>query len=90
MFRKLKWPVLIATVFALLTPAAAMAAERRGHEKQRHHSRFSLTVGVGPRPQYFVAPRRGVYAYGYYDRWGYWHPYPNGYYDAWGRWHWVR
>jgi hypothetical protein len=24
---------------------------------------------------------------GYYDRWGYWHPYGRGYYDRRGYWH---
>jgi len=34
----------------------------------------------------------GAYFYyghlnGFYDRWGYWHPYAGGYYDRWGYFH---
>ena len=107
MFKKFKWPVLIATVFALLTPAAAMAQrrdrgartperhERRAFVQREHHERrhpsFSFSFGARRYPRsYFVAPYaypNGYYTSGYYDQWGYWHPY-NGYYDAWGVWHW--
>ena len=64
---------------ALLIPSTAQAGER----EREHHHRFSVYFGVAPRH----------YANGYYDRWGYWHPYGaryyygRGFYDRWGYWH---
>jgi hypothetical protein len=75
MFKKLKIPALIlGTALALLGPSAAQARE---YEREHHHHRFSVFFGYTPRH----------YADGYYDRWGYWHPYRAGYYDRWGYWH---
>jgi len=76
MFKKLKLPaLLLGAALALMTPTAARA--------EHHHRHWGVYFGVGPAyPTY--------YANGYYDRWGYWHPYgyySYGYYDRWGRWH---
>ncbi len=81
MFKKFRLPLLLvlASVLTVLSPNTASARDH-GREHRRHHSRFSFSVGVGPR--YVPAPG---YMNGYFDRWGYWHPY--GYYDAWGYWH---
>ena len=82
MFRKFKFRALVlAGALALLSPAAALAERHeRGHE--HHHHRWGVYFAYGPR--YYHAP---YYANGYYDRWGYWHPYRHGYYDRWGRRH---
>jgi hypothetical protein len=72
MLKKLGLPaLLLATALTLLGPTAALA-ERHGREHEHHHGRFGVYFGYGP--------SHG--AYGYYDRWGYWHPYgpyPYGY-----------
>jgi hypothetical protein len=65
MFRKLRLPAMVLAAASLLTPVAALAEHREHH---RHH--VGVYFGYGPRP----------YPYGYYDRWGYWHPYAYGYY----------
>jgi hypothetical protein len=69
MFKKLRLPALVLAAASLLSPVAALA-ER--HEHHRHHVGVYFGYGYGPR----------YYSYGYYDRWGYWHPYgyPYGYY----------
>ena len=55
---------------ALLTPSSALARHVREYEPHhRHH--FSVYFGYGPR---YYTPYYG-YRYGFYDRWGYWHPY---------------
>ncbi|HEV2687055.1 MAG TPA: hypothetical protein VGV35_00835 [Bryobacteraceae bacterium] len=90
MLRKLGLPaVVLGTVLSMLSPAAALARDRddRGHERGerrewrerefRRGPRFSFSYG----PSYTYSP----YASGYYDQWGYWHPY--GHYDRWGRFH---
>jgi len=64
MFKKLKLPaLLLGAALALLSPSMARAEH---HGRERHH-RFGVYLG------YEHGPRH--YAYGYYDRWGYWHPY---------------
>jgi len=74
MFRKLKLPLLaLGTALAITAPGSA---DIRRHEAEHHRHRFSVFFGVTPRH----------YQDGYYDRWGYWHPYGPGYYDARGRW----
>ena len=74
MFKKFRWPAILALGAAMtfLTPPAVQARDydEREHHRHRHHY---VTVYVGHGPS------------GYYDRWGYWHPY--GYYDRWGYWH---
>ncbi len=76
MLKKLRLPLMVlGTAFALLAPTGAFARdhddwrherhERREHERREwreHHRRVRVYVGNG-------------YAYGYYDRGGYWHPY---------------
>src|SRR5258706_2148627 len=75
MFKKLGLATfLIGAGLALVSPSAAQARDR---ENEHHRHRFSVAIGVGPRH----------YADGYYDRWGYWHPYNRGYYDRRGYWH---
>ena len=75
MFKKLGLATfLIGAGLALISPNAAQARDR---ENEHHRHRFSVVIGVGPRH----------YADGYYDRWGYWHPYNRGYYDRRGYWH---
>jgi hypothetical protein len=74
MFKKFRWPAILALGAAMtfLTPGTAQARDRYyEHEHHRHH--ISVYIGHGPG--------------GYYDRWGYWHPYGYGYYDRWGYWH---
>ena len=94
MFQKLRLPLLLLLGAALtvLSPGAVQA-KRHEQEREHHRSRFSFSVGV---QHGYVAPGYypRYYAGGYYDRWGYWHPYrhhrhpyPYGYYDAWGYWH---
>ncbi len=80
MFKRFRLPALVlGTALALLSPSMALA---RDYEREHHRHRFSIYFGYGPRH----------YANGYYDRWGYWHPYgyryyhPYGYYDRWGYW----
>ena len=75
MFKKLGLATfLIGAGLALVSPNAAQARDR---ENEHHRHRFGVVIGVGPRH----------YADGYYDRWGYWHPYYRGYYDRRGYWH---
>jgi hypothetical protein len=81
MFKKLGLPALVlGTALTLLNPVVALA---RDNDREHHRHRFSLYFGYGPRYN----------GYGYYDGWGYWHPYrygysrPYGFYDRWGYWH---
>jgi hypothetical protein len=75
MLKQLRLPALaFATALTLLGPSAAQARE---HEREHHRHRFSVFLGFAPRH----------YHEGYYDRWGYWHPYGPGYYDGGGYWH---
>jgi len=74
MFKKLGLATfLIGAGLALVSPNAAKAKNR---ESEHHRHRFSVVIGVAPRH----------YADGYYNRWGYWHPYTRGYYDRRGYW----
>ena len=75
MFKKLGLATfLIGAGLALVSPNAAQARDR---ESEHHRHRISVVIGVAPRH----------YADGYYNRWGYWHPYNRGYYDRRGYWH---
>jgi hypothetical protein len=75
MFKKLGLSALVlGTALTVLGPGAAQAREP---EREHHRHRFSVFLGFGSRH----------YTEGYYDRWGYWHPYGPGYYDSRGRWH---
>lgn len=85
MFKRLRgtWLATGALALALLAPGAALAQTWGHHDRDRehrhhHHNNFSFSIGVGP-----------SYGHGYYDNWGYYHPYggPYGYYDRWGYWH---
>jgi hypothetical protein len=76
MLRKLTLPALVLGATMLFTPNAAQARDR---ERVHHHHRFNVVVGVST-PRYH-------HVRGYYDRWGYWHPYRYGFYDRWGYWH---
>src|SRR5690242_14429621 len=66
MLSKLRLPALALGAALLFAPTSVQARER---ERVHHHHRFSVFVGVSPRH----------YADGYYDRWGYWHPYRAGF-----------
>jgi len=70
---KNKLPALLLATALTLSPGVALAERNEREHGREHH--FSLRFGFGPRH----------YANGYYDRWGYWHPY--GFYDRWGHWH---
>ena len=73
MFKKLGVPALVLGAALTLFPNTSQAREP---EREHHRHRFSIMFGVGPRH----------YTEGYYDRWGYWHPYARGYYDRRGYW----
>ncbi len=82
MLKQLRLPALLLAGATFLIPSVALA-ERRGDEHRHRNHRFSVQFGIGP----------SYPDYGYYDRWGYWHPYgygpygPGGFYDRWGYWH---
>jgi hypothetical protein len=84
MLKKFGLPtLLLGTALALLSPAGALARDHdrddwrhERHEWREHHRHFRGYVYYGPR-----------YRNGYYDRWGYWHPYAGGYYDRRGYYH---
>jgi hypothetical protein len=88
MLKKLGLPaVVLGTALSLLSPAAASARDHDRDRGERHEfrergfhrgPRFSIYYG----PSYAYGPG---YTNGYYDQWGYWHPY--GHYDRWGRFH---
>jgi hypothetical protein len=63
MFKKFRMPAILALGAAMtfLTPGTAQAHDYYEREYHRHHHRHHVIIYVGPR-------------YGYYDRWGYWHP----------------
>jgi hypothetical protein len=75
MFKKFRLPALfvLGTALTLLSPNSALARHHERYEHVHHRHRFTVHIGVGPR--YYGPYYRG----GFYDRWGYWHPYP-GYY----------
>jgi hypothetical protein len=62
----------LGAAMTFLTPGTAQA---RDYYEREHHHRHHISVYIGHGPG------------GYYDRWGYWHPYGYGYYDRWGYWH---
>ena len=76
MLKKLRLPfILFGTALMLLGPTGAFARDhdhddwRWRHERyewREHHHRHHAHIRVYYGPQY---------RYGYYDRWGYWHPY---------------
>jgi hypothetical protein len=74
MFKKLG---LLGLVLGTVLTFAPNQAQARDHEREHHRHRVRVMVGVGPRH----------YVDGYYDRWGYWHPYARGFYDRRGVWH---
>ena len=84
MFKRLKLHALaLGLTLATLTPTVGLARdhdrddyrrelrhERRERERTKHFMRRDYW------PEYRVAPGYGYgYRLGYYDRWGYWHPY---------------
>jgi hypothetical protein len=75
MFKKFRWPAILALGAAMtfLTPGTAQARDYYERE-HRHRHHVSVYVGVGP-GGYYHRDRWYPYGYGYYDRWGYWHPY---------------
>jgi hypothetical protein len=81
MLKKLRLPtMLLGTALALLSPAGALARDhdrddwRHARHEWREHHRYYRGHYYYGRP----------YAYGYYDRWGYWHPYSGRYYYSYG------
>ena len=62
----------LALALATLTPTIGTARDRDRHE--RHEARERARHFL--RHDYVVPGHR----YGYYDRWGFWHPYRHGYY----------
>ena len=72
MFKKLLAVTALGSAL-LLTPSTGQARERD------HYHRHRFTVMFGYTPRHYVD--------GYYDRWGYWHPYGSGFYDRYGRWY---
>jgi len=71
MLRKFRLPILaLAAALAFMTPTSMFARGR--HRVWREHHRFGVYVGPGSGYGYY-SPYYGPY--GYYDAWGYWHPY---------------
>jgi hypothetical protein len=75
MFKKFRWPAILALGAAMtfLTPGTVQARDYYERE-HRHRHHVSVYVGVGP-SGYYHRDHWRPYGYGYYDRWGYWHPY---------------
>ena len=72
MLKKLALPILLGA--AMLVPSAF----GRDRDDRYEHRRSGVRVVIGP----------SYYGGGYYDRWGYWHPYRHhGFYDRYGYWH---
>jgi len=69
MLKKFRLPILaLAAALTLAAPGSMFARDH--HHEWRHH--YGVGVYVGPAPYgYYHHP----YRYGYYDAWGYWHPY---------------
>ena len=72
MFKKLGLAALVLGTALTVTTPTAQARDNEYH----HRHRVSVMFGFGTRH----------YADGYYDRWGYWHPYGTGRYYR-GRWY---
>ena len=58
----------LALTGLLLSPTMALA--RHHHHESEYHERWERRPHV--RGHFYYGP---AYRYGYYDRWGYWHPY---------------
>jgi hypothetical protein len=67
MFKKIG---LLGLVLGTMLTFAPNQAQARDREREHHRHRFGVMIGIGPRH----------YNDGYYDTWGYWHPYGRGYY----------
>jgi hypothetical protein len=69
MLKKFKFPILALAALTALTPGSAFA---RDHWREHHHPHVRVYVGPSYPYGYY-----GYYGYhrGYYDAWGYWHPY---------------
>jgi hypothetical protein len=71
--KKIKLPALaLGTAMAILSPGAALARDHdRDHERRewREHERHERREHV------WRERSARWYRYGYYDRWGRWHPY---------------
>ena len=73
MLKKFGLPTMVlGAVLAVFSPNAALAKHRR---HVRHERVWSERPPVGIRGHVYLGPA----PYGYYDRWGYWHPYRRGY-----------
>jgi len=71
MLKKFRLPILaLATALTFMTPASMFARDH--HREWRHHEHFRVYVGPGYGYGYYGPHYR---PYGYYDAWGYWHPY---------------
>ena len=70
--KKFKLPVLaLGAALALFAPVSpAFARDHHHHDEWRQH-RHGFRFYVGPAP-----------VNGFYDQWGYWHPYYRGYWGA--------
>ena len=77
MFRKLRLHALaLGLALATLTPTIGLA---RDHDRDFRHERHEERERARHFLRHdYVVPGYG-YSYGYYDRWGYWHPYRTGY-----------
>jgi len=67
MLKKFRLPMLALAAALALTPTAAFARE--------HHRDHHVRVYVGPAYPYGYYGYYGHHYRGWYDRWGYWHPY---------------
>jgi hypothetical protein len=75
MFKKFRWPAILALGAAMtfLTPGTAQARDYYEREhRNRHHVSVYIGYGAGG---YYDRGYRHHYGYGYYDRWGHWHYY---------------
>ena len=73
MLKKFRLPMLaLSTALILLSPMAGFARDHH-RERREHHHHVRVYVG----PAYPYDGHYGYYSYhrGYYDGWGYWHPY---------------
>jgi len=69
MFKKLSFTALaLASALAVFSPAAL--AQSRDDHRFRHEYRERRELRAHERWEH-----RGAYYHGYYDRFGYWHPY---------------
>ena len=76
--RKLGLPAVALATASLLAPTAAVAQrfhrDHERHEYWEHRHHFRGHVFVGPYGYGHGYPY-GYSPYGYYDAWGFWHPY---------------